>query len=130
VKLAARHRPDLAQATSSESAGLGSGTAGNADLARGHHQELAGGKLVRVICQDGVEAIDLGLKIGAGKPEEQDALMLETLVEDQLAKVAVGNHEDLLLLPRDCRDVLITVETMSEGAGCAEARRGVRRQGP
>jgi hypothetical protein len=51
--------------------------------------------------------------------------MLETLVEDQLAKVAVGNHEDPLLLPRDCQDVLITVETMSEGDGmCGGAARG------
>lgn len=81
--------------------------AGDADLAGRYHQELAGSKLVRVIREDGVEALDLGLKLCAGKPEEEDAFVLEPLVEDQLAKVAVSNHEDPLLLSRYCEYVLI-----------------------
>src|SRR5215218_5358267 len=83
------------------------GAAGNTDLTGGHHQKLACGELVAMIREGSGKVIDLGLKIGAGKPEKQDAGMGKTLVEDQLAKIPIGNHENAPLLPGKRQDVLI-----------------------
>src|SRR5215208_1850085 len=69
-----------------------------------------------MICEGGIEAIDFGLKIGAGKPEKQNASVRKSLVEDQLAKIPVGNHENAPFLPGKCEHVLIR-KTMGVVAG-------------
>jgi hypothetical protein len=42
---------------------------------------------------------DLGLQLGPGKSEKQDAGVAEALVEDQLAEIAIGNDQNSSLLP-------------------------------
>ena len=59
---------------------LGRWPAGNADLTWGDHQKLAGGEIVRVIGESAVEVIDLGLKISARQPEEQNTGVFKALV--------------------------------------------------
>ena len=89
---------------------------GNPDLARAHHQELAAGKLVSVVLEHRGEVVDLGLQRRPGKPEEEDAGVEEALVEDQLAEIPIGNHQNALLSPRDGQDILVG-ETMRVVAG-------------
>ena len=87
--------------------GLRAGMAGNPDLTRSDDQKLTAGELVSVIFEGGIEVIDLGLKIGTGKPEKQNARVRVTLVKDQLAKIPIGNDENASLLPGKREDVLI-----------------------
>src|SRR5689334_18299695 len=87
--------------------GLRAGMAGNPDLTRSDDQKLTAGELVSVIFEGGIEVIDLGLKIGAGKPEKQNARVRVTLVKDQLAKIPIGNDENAPLLSGKREDVLI-----------------------
>ena len=81
---------------------------GNPDLARAHHQELAAAKLVSVVLEHRGEVVDLGLQRGPGKSEEEDAGVEEALVEDQLAEIPVGHHQDALLSPCDGQDIFIS----------------------
>ncbi len=75
------------------------GTTGNADLAGRHNQELTFGKLVRMVLQHCREAFDLAGERSTKKPEEQDARVGQCLVEDELAKITVGNQQNALLSP-------------------------------
>jgi hypothetical protein len=81
---------------------------GNANLAGGHDQELAPGKRLGVALQHGCEAVELGGQRRSRQPEEQDASMREILVEDQLAEVPVGNHQNTLLGPGNGQDILVS----------------------
>jgi hypothetical protein len=45
----------------------------NANLAGGHHQELAALKIVSVFCKHGIELFDLGLQFSSWEPKEDDA---------------------------------------------------------
>ena len=65
---------------------------GDADLTGGHDQELAARKLASVMLQHGIEVFDLGLQVSSGKAKENDAGMGESLAENQLAEIAVGNQ--------------------------------------
>jgi len=87
---------------------LGMWLTGNADLTWGDHQKLAGGEIVRVIGESAVEVIDLGLKISARQPEEQNTGVFKALVVNQLAKIPVGNHKNALFRPGNCQDILIS----------------------
>jgi hypothetical protein len=51
----------------------GTWTTCNADLAGGHHQELAALEIVSVFCEHGIELIDLGLQFSSWEPKENDA---------------------------------------------------------
>jgi hypothetical protein len=51
--------------------------------------------------------VNLGLKVGSWKSKEDDAGVGESLVENQFAKIAVGDHQNPLLLPGDGQDILI-----------------------
>jgi hypothetical protein len=51
--------------------------------------------------------LDLGLQLGSRKPEEHDAGVDESLVEDQLAEIAVSHHQHPTLCPGDGQDILI-----------------------
>jgi hypothetical protein len=67
---------------------------GNTGLAGGHDEELAAGKRLGVALQHGGEVVELGGQGRPGQPEGQDAGVGEALVEDQLAGVPVGHHQD------------------------------------
>jgi hypothetical protein len=86
---------------------LSSRATGNPNVARRHNDELSGRQLVRLILERLIQVFDLGLQLGPGKPEKQHASVGKSLVEDQLAEIAVGNDEDALLLPGDRQHVLI-----------------------
>ena len=45
----------------------------NANLAGGHHQELAALEIVRVLREHGIELIDLGLQLSSWEPKEDYA---------------------------------------------------------
>jgi putative molybdenum carrier protein len=45
----------------------------NANLAGGHHQELAALEIVSVLREHGIEVFDLGLKLSSWEPKENDA---------------------------------------------------------
>jgi hypothetical protein len=45
----------------------------NANLARGHHQELATLKIISVFREHGIEVIDLGLQLSSWEPKENNA---------------------------------------------------------
>ena len=79
----------------------------NSDLARGHDDELAARKLVSVFLQHGVEVFDFVVQVGAGQSKENNPGVQESLVEDQLAEIPIGNKQNALLVPGDCKDILI-----------------------
>jgi hypothetical protein len=81
---------------------------GNANLAGGHDQELTPGKRLSVALQHRGEMVDLDLQRRPRQPEEQDASVNETLVEDQLAEIAVGNHQNALFPAGDGQDLLVS----------------------
>jgi hypothetical protein len=72
-----------------------------------HNDKLASRQLVSVFLQRFIQVLDLRLQLGPGKPEEQNAGVGKTLVENQLAEIAVGNDQNPLLLPGDRQHVLI-----------------------
>jgi hypothetical protein len=78
-----------------------------ADLARGHHQELTTLQRFSVLLEYGIEVFDFRLQGCSGEPKEDDAGVGELLVEDQLAEIAVGNHQHPSLLPGDGQDIRI-----------------------
>jgi hypothetical protein len=82
-------------------------TTGNANVARRYDHELTGRKGIGVFLQRLIQVLNLGLQLGLGKPEEQDADVGQSLVEDQLAEIAIGNDQNPLLLPGDRQDILI-----------------------
>ncbi len=86
---------------------LGARTTGDADLAGGHHQELASFELVGVFLQHSIELVDLGVKVGSGESKEDDAGVGELLVEDQLTEIAVSDHQNPSLLLSNGQDILI-----------------------
>ena len=81
---------------------------GNTGLAGGHDKELAAGKRLGVALQHGGEAVELGGQGRPRQPEEQDAGVGEALVEDQLAGVSVGHHQDLPLPTGEGQDILVS----------------------
>ncbi len=80
---------------------------GHANLAGGYHDELAARKLLSVFIQYPIEVVDLGLKVCSWEAKEDDAGMGELLVEDELAEIAVGDHQNPALCLGDSQDVLI-----------------------
>jgi hypothetical protein len=86
---------------------LGARMTGDANLARGHHQERPTLKRFSVFLEDGIKLFDFRLKGCSGEPKEDDAGVAELLVEDQLAEIAVSNHQDPSLLPGDSQDIRI-----------------------
>jgi hypothetical protein len=54
-----------------------------------------------------IQVLDLGLQRGARKSEKHDAGVRKSLMEDQLAEIAVSNDQDPLLLPCELKNVLI-----------------------
>jgi hypothetical protein len=80
---------------------------GNANVSRRHNDELPGRKLLSVFLQRLIQVLDLGLQRGARKSEKHDAGVLKSLMEDQLAEIAVSNDQDPLLLPCELKNVLI-----------------------
>jgi hypothetical protein len=83
-------------------------TIGNPDLAGAHDQECTVRQVVSMLLQHGIELFDLRLQRSAWEPEEDDASVSEAPVEDQLAEIAIGNHENALLSLRDCENLLIS----------------------
>ena len=91
----------------------------NPNVARRHNEEFSGRQLVSVILQCLIQMLDLGLQLGPGKPEKQDAGLRHSLIEDQLAEIAVGNDQDPLLSPGNRQDVLIRkAMRVIPGDGC------------
>ena len=86
---------------------LGAGTTGHANLAWSHHQELPALNRLSVFVQYGIEVFDLGLKVCSWESKKDDAGVDEPLVEDQLAEIALGDHENPSLLPSDGQDIRI-----------------------
>ena len=80
---------------------------GHANLARGHHQELAALKRLSVFLQDGIEVFDLGVKVCSWESKEDDARVSELMVEDQLAEVAASDYQHPSFWPGDRQDILI-----------------------
>jgi hypothetical protein len=80
------------------SAVLGTWTTCNANLAGGHHQELAERKIVSVFHEHGIEVIDLGLQLSSWEPKENDAGVGQSLLEDELGEIAVGNDAESVAL--------------------------------
>ena len=58
--------------------------------------------------QYGIKMFDFGLKGTSGQPEEDDASMGEALVEDQLPEIAIGNHQNALLVAGNRKDILVS----------------------
>jgi hypothetical protein len=81
---------------------------GNPNLAGGHDYEFAILKLIRMFLQHGVEMFDFGLQVSTWESKENDPGVQESLVEDQLAEVAVSNEQNALLVPGYCQDILIS----------------------
>jgi hypothetical protein len=54
-------------------AALGTWTTCNADLAGGHHQELAALEIVSVFRKHGIELFDLSFQFSSGETKENDA---------------------------------------------------------
>ena len=79
----------------------------HANLARGHHQECTTFERFSVLLEDGIELVDLSLQVCSWEPKEDDAGMGESLLEDQLAEIAVGDHQHPSLLPGNGQDILI-----------------------
>jgi hypothetical protein len=67
--------------------------------------------------------LDLGLHLGPGKPEKQDAGVCKALIEDQLAEIPVGNNQNSLLLPGDRKDILVG-KTMGVVSGVGSSASG------
>jgi hypothetical protein len=86
---------------------LGARSTGNPNIPRRHNDEFTGGKLVTMLLQRFIQMFALGLQLGPGKPEEQDAGVSKPLMENQLAEIAVGNDQNPLLLAGDRQDILI-----------------------
>jgi hypothetical protein len=61
-----------------------------------------------MLLQHGIELFDFCLQGSAWEPKEDDASVSEAPVEDQLAEIAIGNHENALLSLRDCENLLIS----------------------
>ena len=80
---------------------------GNPNLAERNDHKLPGRQLVTALLQRLIQMFDLGLQLGPGKSEKQDAGVGKALVEDQLAEIAIGNDQNSLLLPGNRQDVLI-----------------------
>lgn len=54
-----------------------------------------------------IKVFDLGLKTGTWESKEDDAGVRQFLLENELAEISVSDNEDPLLLPSDCKDVLV-----------------------
>jgi hypothetical protein len=67
---------------------------GHANLAGGHHQEFAALKRLSVFLQHGIELVNLRLKGCSWEPKVDDTGMGELLVENQLAEIAIGHHQN------------------------------------
>jgi hypothetical protein len=65
---------------------LGARSTGNPNIPRRHNDEFTGGKLVTMLLQRFIQMFALGLQLGPGKPEEQDAGVSKPLMENQLAE--------------------------------------------
>jgi hypothetical protein len=87
---------------------LGARPTGNPNIPRRHNDEFTGGKLVAMLLQRFIQVVDLGLQLGPGNPEEQDAGVSKPLMEKQLAEIAIGNDQNPLLLPRELENILIS----------------------
>ena len=83
------------------------GTPGHANLARGHYQELAALQRFSVFLQYSIEVFDLGLQLSAWESKKDDASVDKSLVEDQLAEIAVGHNQNPSLSPGDGQYILI-----------------------
>ena len=57
--------------------------------------------------QYNIQVFDLGLQLSSRKSKEDDASVNQSLVEDQLAEIAVGHNQNPPLLPGDRQDILI-----------------------
>ncbi len=57
--------------------------------------------------QYSIEVFKLGLQVGSWEPKEDDAGVDESLVENQLAEIAVSDHQNPSLCPGDGQDVRI-----------------------
>jgi hypothetical protein len=77
-------------------------TTGNANLARGHNQELSALKLLSVFLEHSIEVFDFGLQGSSWKPKENDAGVDEFLVKNQLTKIAISNDQNTLFFSGDC----------------------------
>ena len=65
-------------------------------MAGSHHQERTALKLLIVFLQHPVEVFDLGLKGSPWEPKENDACWGESLLKDQLSKIAVSDNQNML----------------------------------
>jgi hypothetical protein len=71
-------------------------------LAERNNHKLPGRQLITALLQRLTQMFDLGLQLGPGESEKQDAGVGKALVEDQLAEIAIGNDQNSLLLPGNC----------------------------
>ena len=86
---------------------LGARTAGNTNPAGTYHYKRTGLKRLSVFIQHSVELFDFGLQGGAWKAKEDEPSVGEALLKDQLAEIAVCNHQNPLLVPGDGKYILI-----------------------
>ena len=86
---------------------------GNTNVARCHNHELAGRQVIGMVLERLIQMFDFRLQLCTGKPEKQDPGVRQSLVEDQLAEIAIGNDQNSLLLPGNRQDGLIR-QTMRE----------------
>jgi hypothetical protein len=70
-------------------------------LAERNDHKFPGRQLITALLQRLIQMFDLGLQLGPGKSEKQDAGVGKALVEDQLAEIAIGNDQNSVLLPRN-----------------------------
>ena len=64
---------------------------GNANVARRHHDKLAGRQLISVSLQRLIQVFDLRLQLGPRKPEKHHAGVRKAMVENQLAEIPISN---------------------------------------
>jgi len=74
-------------------------------LAERDDHKLPGRQLITALLQRLIQMFGLGLQLGSGKSEKQDAGVGKALAEDQLAEIAIGNDQNSLLLPSNRSDV-------------------------
>jgi hypothetical protein len=86
---------------------LGARPTGHANLARGYHDELSARKLASVFRKHPMKMFDLGVQGGSWESKEDDAGVGESLVKDQLAEIAVGDHQNPALVSGDSKNIFI-----------------------
>src|SRR5262249_52704974 len=80
----------------------GTRTTSNANLTGRNDEALTALKFVRVFLTHRIEVVNFDFNRSSWKPKENDASMSESLVEDQLAEIPIGNNQNALLSSGDC----------------------------